>query len=163
MKLKFDGIDNFIDKLELFGNKSTAVAKSALYEGAGVAADELKKNLEAIPTASKNLPYIHSGSGIRIYGMTKQQKADVINAMGITKMRADSDGVSVRVGFNGYTVNGKGEGSVPVALLVRSFESGTSFVRKAPIVRKAFATARPKVKQAIETQINRIISEEFNK
>lgn len=162
MKLKFDGIDSIADKLELFGNKTTGVMKSALYEGARVMADEMKKNLQSIPVQGQFWPYVHKGSNL-ITGMTREQKADVINSMGITRMMADSDGVRVRIGFNGYTTKGDGTGQVAIPLLVRAFESGTSFIRKTPIVRKAFASGRPKVKEAIETQINRIISEEFSK
>ena len=164
MKMTFSGIDSFIDGLSKLELKTHALAKSTLYEGAKVIADEAAKALQAIPVQGDKLPFISDGmkrKGIMVTGLTTRQKQDVINALGITRMSEYGGDVDVRIGFDGYTVNGKGEGRVPIAMLLRAHESGTSFIKKTPIVRKAFASARPKAKEAMQKHIDKVIKESF--
>ena len=169
MRIRFEGIDNFAEKLEELEIKASSLAKSTLYEGAKVMADEVKRGLQAIPIDIQKYgsrkgyaPFIHQGSnGRMITGVTPRQKQDIINSMGISRMREEGGNVSVRIGFDGYTVDGKGENEIAIAMLLRSFESGTSFIKKAPIVRKAFASGRPKVKEAMQKHIDRVIKESF--
>lgn len=169
MQIDFSGIDAITKDFEKLEVKTTSLAKSTLYEGAGVIADETKKALQNIPidvqrkgSRAGYAPFIHQGSnGRKIVGVTPEQKKDIIDSLGITKMHEDSGFVNVRIGFDGYTVNGKGEGKVAIAELLRSFESGTSFIRKTPIVRQAFTRSRDKAIQAMQKHIDQVIRESF--
>lgn len=65
------------------------------------------------------------------------------------------------VGFTGYSdlITPKHPKGMPLALIARIAESGTSFSQKTPFVRKALKTAKPKaeaeIKKVFETEIKR--------
>ena len=164
MKIRFEGLDTYTEKLEKLASKSIQLGKSTLYEGAKVLADDTKKALQNIQIDTYDgvhAPYIPKGSSRKLTGVTPQQKQDIINGFGISRMLVEGDTISVHLGFDGYTVNGKGEGQVPIAMLLRAHESGTSFVKKAPIVRRAFASGRTKAKAAMENHVSKVIKETF--
>ena len=46
-KLTITGLDEYIEKLERLGKNSEGIAKQALYEGAGIVADEIRKEVYA--------------------------------------------------------------------------------------------------------------------
>lgn len=164
MRIRFEGLDNYIEKMEKLADKSVQLGKSTLYEGARVMADNTKKALQSIPIDTYDgvhAPYIPAESNRKLTGVTPQQKQDIINGFGISHMRVEGDVISVKLGFDGYTVNGKGEGSVPIAMLLRAHESGTSFVKKAPIVRRAFASGRKESIAAMENHVSKVIKETF--
>lgn len=165
MNINIDGLDEFMSKLSKLEGKTTALAKSALYKGAEVVADDAKKALQAIPVMGDKLPYISEGmqkKGIMLRGVTTQQKADIIKGLGISRMQTEGGAVNVKIGFSGYTVDGTGKKPKPIALIVRAMESGTSFSRKTPIVRKAYANAKPKATKAMQEHIDKVIRETFD-
>ena len=166
MNIRVDGIDEIMKSLSKLENKTNALAKSTLYEGAKVIADDAQKALQAIPVMGDKLPYISPAMaekrGTRLTGVTTQQKADIIKGLGISRMRTEGGEVNVRIGFSGYTVDGTGKGRKPVALLVRAMESGTSFSKKTPIVRKAYANAKPKATEAMQKHLDKVIRESFD-
>lgn len=164
MRIRFEGIDKYIEKLENLADKSIQLGKSTLYEGAKVLADNTKQALQNIPIDTYDgvhAPYIPNGSNRKLTGVTPRQKQDIINSFGISRMLVEGGTISVRLGFAGYTVNGKGEGQVPIPMLLRAHESGTSFVKKAPIVRRAFASGRTKAIAAMENHVSKVIKETF--
>lgn len=119
---------------KLAGTKADAIAKKAVYSGAGIMADKVRANLQ------KNL----EGS--------KYSTGELINSLGITPPRVDRHGVvNAKVGFQGYDSKG-----VPNALKARAMESGTSKQPKRPFIAPA---ARQAKKKAEEAMINVVVSE----
>ena len=51
-KLTFTGLDGYIAQLEKLRQSADGITKKALYEGAGVTADEIRSAVEALPTDS---------------------------------------------------------------------------------------------------------------
>ena len=49
-KLTFTGLDGYIAQLEKLRQSADGITKKALYEGAGVTADEIRSAVEALPT-----------------------------------------------------------------------------------------------------------------
>lgn len=165
MNMSFEGVDKLVEKLDKLSAKTTSVMKAALYEGAKAAADEIKTSLQSIPVeenAAGNSPYIFKNSSRRLKGITSRQKADIINSFGVAAHRHDGDGVSTKIGFNGYTANGNNTRQVAIAVIVRSLESGCSFREKRSFLRAAVRRAKPKAEAAMKRKVEEIINKVNN-
>lgn len=126
--------DNITLQLSKLGAASGEIARKAIHAGAGIMADQIRRNLK------NNLKGSENSSG------------DLLNSLGITPIRRDSEGDwSAKVGFDGYDKKG-----VPNQLKARVMESGSSKQQKKPFIRPAVN----QVKQKATDEMERIIIEE---
>ena len=153
-KLTFTGLDGYIAQLEKLRQSADGITKKALYEGAGVTADEIRSAVEALPTDNDR------SAGHYLKGITDEQKAALAKGLGVASFQSEGDRIDTLVGFTGYSdlITTEHPKGVP-ALIARIAESGTSFSQKTPFVRKALKTAKPKaeaeIKKVFETEIKR--------
>lgn len=159
-KIELKGIDAYIKSLEQLGTESREILESAVYEGAAVVADEIKKGLNDLPVQEgKNglPPVAHEGE--KLTGVSRRQKADLIESFGLAPMKNENDYINTRAGFDGYgsVKTKKYPKGTPNAMLMRSVESGTSFREKHPTVRPAVNRARKKAEKAMDDEVNRQI------
>lgn len=155
-KIEFKGIDEYASFLEELWKDERAIIEAAVYEGAGIVADEIKKGLKGIP--------VDEGIGTAehpISGVSRRQKADIINEFGLAPVENKDGFVNTKAGFDGYgsIKTKKYPKGQPIAMLVRSVESGTSFRKKTPVIRPAVNRARKKAQETmqktIENEINK--------
>lgn len=124
----------YMENLEYLKNYRNVIgiAKRALYEGADVAADEVRKRLQE-----------HKDSG------------DLLDSMFIQKMKEEDGGVYTMIGFAGYDRDG-----VPNVMKARALESGTSKQRKTPFIRPAFRSKSKEIKETMrrhfEEEVDRV-------
>lgn len=159
-KITFTGLEHYMAQLEALEKNSEGIAKQALYEGAKIAADEMRKSIDSIPVqeawGSKRSP---------ARGIKAKQKKGLQEGFGISSMENDNGRIHVRLGFHGYNdfrtkryPNGQ-----PNAMIARSVESGTSFLRKTPFVaravRKTKKLAEARMKEVFESEIEKIMKE----
>ena len=157
-ELTITGLEEYIEKLKRLEKNSEGIAKQALYEGAGIVADEIRKEVENLPIDEKWGTPEHQATGIR-----KKQKKGLLgnigDGMGISEMRKDNGVINVRIGFRGYNeiktkLYPKGQ---PNRMIARAVESGTSFSKKIPFSRKAVkwaeVPAREKIREVFEKGI----------
>lgn len=150
-KLTFTGLDGYIAQLEKLRQSADGITKKALYEGAGVTADEIRSAVEALPTDNDR------SAGHYLKGITDEQKAALAKGLGVAPFQSEGD----RIDTTGYSdiQTPKYPQGQPLALIARIAESGTSFSQKTPFVRKALKTAKPKaeteMKKVFETEIKR--------
>lgn len=156
-KLEIQGLKEYGDLIKKLGKNSEKIERSAIYEGAKIVADEVRKGINSLPivygygTPSRPLPG----------GVTAEQKRGLQEGFGITPM-AEKDGfLNVRIGFDGYnrTKTEKYPNGQPNQLVARGVESGTSWKQKHPFVRPAVNRAR---KRAHE-KMDEIFEEEVKK
>lgn len=152
MKLQVGkGIDQYLSQLEGIDNLSDQAIGRAVYEGAGVVADQVRANIDKLSTSN-------SKSGLR-----PEQKKGLQDGLGISRMANEGGYVNAKLGFDGY--NGlktekypKGQ---PNAMIARTFEGGNSFTSKKPFVgpavRKTKAAAEQKMAQVIDEEIGKIV------
>ena len=134
-RMAFKSGDEFALKLSRLAADSDRVAKKAIYAGAKVVADEIKKNLEGV--------------------LSPEATGDLVDSFGITPIKQDRDGNwNAKLGFDGYDRNG-----VPNQLKARALESGTSKQPKRPFVRPAVNRTRKKAQE----EMARIVDEETSK
>lgn len=159
-KITFTGLEHYMAQLEALEKNSEGIAKQALYEGAKIAADEMRKSIDSIPVqevwGSKKAP---------ARGIKTKQKKGLQEGFGISSMENDNGRIHVRLGFHGYNdfrtkryPNGQ-----PNAMIARSVESGTSFLQKTPFtakaVRKTKRTAEARMKEVFEKEIEKTMKE----
>lgn len=135
------GMADVLKGFEALERDTVSMAKETLYDGAGVIADEIKRGYQALPidqTADGKPRWGTERNPVR--GVTERQKADIIAAFGISRHKVDGGTVQATIGADpdGWTQGYfRGGNEVPLSVLLRSLESGTSFMRKEPVVRKA--------------------------
>lgn len=146
--MKVDGIEELSEMLGQMGEKAPAVASGALYEGAGIMADELRKGADTINTGQ-----FHYAVFVTRLPSPEEKSIVQAAAAGIAKFKKNGTEVDTSVGFRnaGYAeLKGK---MVPIPKIVNAINSGTSFMKKQPFVRKAAATATPKSIAAMQKYI----------
>jgi len=147
--------EELMNKLEA---SSGEIMKMAVYEGSAVAANQIRKNLQALP--EENFRMLQEEE--QFAGVPKTQKEDLLNALGISKILADEQGfINAKIGFDGYgsKPTKKYKQGLPNKLLARSIESGSSVRKKTPFVRPAIEQTKEGVKETMQNTI----SEEIEK
>ena len=127
------GMDELEKKLGQLGEKGKQIAALALYEGAGVVADQVSAAVRGIATE----PFYYATGG-RTRKPSPEEKALLENApRGVSKFKKSEVRVETNVGLRnaGYgSIAGK---SKPIPLIANAINSGTSFMQRQPFFRKA--------------------------
>lgn len=145
-----DTLTQFFDGLEGGVN---GVASAALYKGAGVVADAISGAISGIQTE----PYRRVNEGDPKRKPSPEEKAVLGQGhFGIAKFRKGGAEVTTSIGMgnSGYGSLGRSGKSVPVPVIARSIDSGTSFMQKQPFLRKALNTAGKEALAVIEAEID---------
>ncbi len=130
---KYSGLDDYIKSLERIGPKgSVGVLKYAVFEGAKIAADALREEIEMN----------HSASG------------DLARSLTLTKMRNESGYINTSISFAGYDHKG-----VPNALKAAVLESGRSDRKGTHFISKTLKSVRPAVEEAMSNALDKKIEE----
>lgn len=157
-KITFPGLRDYELMLSKIEGVTDDMIGRAVYEGAGIVADAVKANIEALPivtgygTSENPLPG----------GVTAVQKAGLREGFGISKLQDDSGYLNVKLGFDGYnrTKTEKYPGGQPNQLVARGVESGTSWKQKKsfirPAVNKTRKQAEQKMKDVLDEEISKI-------
>lgn len=154
-EMKVDGLTEISNKLEALAESAPAVAAKALYEGAGVMANEIRNKAEAIQTE----PFWYAQNGSTRLPSPEEKEILLNAAAGIAKFRKDGTEVDTSVGFqnSGYAqLKGK---TVPVPVIANSINSGTSFMQKQPFIRKASSSGGKKALAIMEAVIEKNLEE----
>ena len=143
-----DGIDNYIRQLQSCADKTEDIIKRSAWEGARVVMDAVKAETNSIPVIVK-------GQKAEVLtGLSAAQKADAIASLGISHFRQDGNFTNVKIGSDGYnSIRTKTwpQGQ-PNAMIIRSLETGTSFLKAYPFISRATSKARSKCIEAMRKQ-----------
>ena len=157
MTVKVDGMETISMMLKDLGDKAEGIASRGLYEGAGIMADEIRKEAGSIKTGP-------GASRESARYATPEEKQIVMDAAaGIAKFKKNGTEVDTSIGFRnaGYAnLNGR---TVPIPKIVNAINSGTSFMHKQPFVRKAANRAKGKASEAIRASIDTDVNAITNK
>lgn len=161
--VKNTGLDEVNAMLGQLEQGMNGIAAQAVYEGAGVVADELKKTANDIVTE----PFSYAPPG-RYRLPSPEEKAAIVSAGGIAKFKNEGGGeIETSVGYNHSGYASVAGHIRPIPLLVNSINSGTSFMRKQPFVRKAASSggkkAVAKMKEKIESEWAKAFREVYGK
>ena len=155
MTIKTEGLDELSSVLAKLGDKAQEVASGALYEGAGVVGDAFTKAVDSIRTA----PFKRARNGEKRLA-SPREKAALQGKSGIAKFKKNGDEVNTLVGISGSAgyveLGGK---QVAVRMIARSINSGTSFMVKQPVFRRAISQSSGAAKSAIVAKAEQMMDE----
>lgn len=151
-KMQIKGLDEYALKLSKLGQQEGVIAKKAVYGGAKIVADEIKRRL----IANLNDPSSAAKSGTSAFkSQSYDPTGDLLESFGVSPIRVFADmNTSTKLGFDGYDKNG-----VPNQLKARAMESGTSTIKKRPFVRPAVNATKKKA----QVKMGEVIDEEIRK
>ena len=136
-------IDKYITLLESLGSIARGMCGEAVYQGAKIVTDEIRKSIDSIPAEK----------------IDSVQRQGLKDGLGIATMRDDMGYYNVKVGMDGYNnrVTKTYPRGQPNAMIARSIESGTSFSSKYPFilpaVKRTQEQAEKKMAEVVEMRI----------
>ena len=149
---EFTARDEFAQYLSRLEDGADEIAKRAIYDGAGIVADEIKSAIDSIPEDTARFLL----SGEKYQSATKDEKEDLRRSFGVSPMKGNSfDGWNVKLGFDGYGSNPTKQypKGVPNPLIARSIESGSTVRVKYPFVRRSVNKMKKKAIEAMDKKI----------
>ena len=158
-EMKVDGMVEISELLEELDSKAPAVAAQALYEGAAVMRNGLQKQAETIRTA----PFKYAKGGETRLPSPEEKEIVIQAGIGVAKFDKNGTEVNTSVGYSnaGYAeLDGK---TRPIPVIVNSINSGTSFMKKQPFIRKGANTNAQKAMTAMSEKIENALNEIINK
>lgn len=147
----FDSIDRLVEKFYKFEKDSEMIFNEALFDGAGVIADEVRMRMNTIPIQERTRRGGKPQWGTpqhKLEGITSIQKEGLESGFGIAKFRNEGGSITTAIGFDGY--NADGEANQKIA---RSIESGSSIRQKHPFVRPGLNAAKGRAEEAMKKKI----------
>lgn len=134
--IKFTGLDEYVRRIENLTNRSRGICKMAVWEGGKIIGDSIKAALDDIPVQDEYVPEGEMRTGVR-----SEEKEEIIAKFGLSRMRESGGTISTKAGFNAGTK-------------IRAVESGTSFMRKHPVVRQAVNQSKDRAENAIKAKFD---------
>lgn len=163
-KFQIQGLSEYAAKLSHFNKNYKEDLKVAVYMGADVVANEVKSTLKSLPIEEgKNGLPPYAAAGEKLTGVSRIQKADLIDGMGLAPMKEENGYINTKLGWAGYgrIKTKKYPKGVPNQMLMRSIESGTSFRQKNPVIRKAINKVKKQAVDVMSDSIDKSIRKEF--
>lgn len=160
-KLDASGTEDLTRMLQGIGEQSPEIIKRAVFDGAGMLADAVAQAVEGLPTEPFHpLPGARNGAD-PLNVLTEDDRDDLLNGIGIAKFENTGDGSNTAVSFDGYSRHKSKEfpNGVPLAVIARSIESGSSTRRKHPFVRPAVNGAKNGILAAMEEKVRACIDD----
>ena len=157
MTMKKSGLEELERRLQQIGEGADRLASAGLFDGAGIMADENKSEVKNIQTEEFHYA-VFPGVTTRLPSPEEKEIVEQA-AAGIAKFRKTGSEVNTSVGFRnaGYaTLKGR---TVPIPKIVNPINSGISFMKKQPFIRKAASSATKRVTDAIVDTIEQKIKE----
>ncbi len=153
-----EALDKLLDKISRAGG---AIAKMSVYDGAGVVADAIREEIMALPTEKPRL----LKEGERMHVIVEDDKQDMADGLGISTIETKAGKTRAVIGFAGYTRHRtkKYKNGVPIQMIARSIESGSSVREKDPFIRRAVERSKDEAKQAMIRRAEKQIEETIGK
>lgn len=160
-KVEMRGMDAYLSELRKLGENTTPVCKAAVYAGAKVVADEMKRATQALDrvTDAEAMAAYHERRPTKI---SVSQKIGLVKSLGIAPITDKYGVVSTKIGLDGYNdvKTERWPNGQPNALIARSCESGSSAMLKQPFVRPAIQrkkdAALEAMKQAADRELEKL-------
>lgn len=148
--IRIRGMEEYELLINRLNANMTEIIEAGVYEGAKVLADAVRVEIEALP--------IDNGWGTpdhMINGVKRVQKDGLLESFGVSPMRDERGFINVHIGFDGYNdlVTKRWPNGQPNAMIARATESGTSFSKKIPFIKRAVRNAKARSEAAAKIKI----------
>ena len=158
------GIDLTIKSYQKASKNIAATIKQAVHPAAGYLADKIAAGLNELPTVEgKDGKPPYMAPGYKLDSISPVQKQDLIKGFGITAFENKNGYINVKLGFDGYGSypTKKHPRGIPNALLIRSLEKGTDFLKKNNFITKIYNREKKTVEKQLGKNFNELISKEL--
>lgn len=164
VKYDFRQLRHFNENLRKLVGEAEKIMKFTVFEGADIAANELRAGVEALRTVS-------DGQAIQAYRkrtptiLSKSQKQGLLDGLGISPMKTRGGGVDNKVGFEGYNsvVTRRWPNGQPNIMIAASCEHGSSAMLEQPFIRQAYQRCAHRVTEAMAKVATEKIEEILDK
>ena len=131
-------------KAKLYDVSREAIGE-AVFQGAKIMADSMTAEIRSLPEAS----------------CSRIEKAGLIDGFGIARMQYRNGFNNVKLGFDGYNrvKTKKFPSGQPNAMIARSVEKGSSYMKANPFIDKAVKSARAEAEKIMKQEIEKRIDE----
>lgn len=151
--IQFKKGDEYLAKIaRLEAMTRDEICGSAIYGAAAIVTDEIRKELNSIPTDERYGTQPEPAKGPK-----KLQKIGLLHSLGISKLMDDGTGyLNVKIGFDGYNQikTKQWPAGQPNQMVARSIERGTSYMQQNSFVKKAVAATRKRAIQFMKKTID---------
>jgi len=151
------GIKEYTRELTQLYNVSREQIGEAVYQGAKIIADAVKREIYRLPVAQ-----VYAKGKEKLKSITTVQRKGLLDGFGIAKMRDDGGYYNVKLGFAGY--NGQKThqwpNGQPNSMIARSVVAGSSFRAPNNFIRRAMTHAA-EAEQKMKTTLDKSISQIF--
>lgn len=164
-RMHMKGLEEYEKALSKMANHTEEIAEAAVYVGAGIVADAMRAEVEALPVGEGQIvglpPKAEKGQKISV--VSRRQKGDLLNGLGIAQIENTRGYIQTKVGFDGYgsVKTKKYPNGLPNVVLARSINSGTSFFSKIPFARRAVNSSKTSAVKAmgekVEEEIKKVM------
>lgn len=157
-KLKMQGLEEYERQLHKIRDGGRACIGQAIYKGAGIIANQVKANIQALPIDDR---IITQYSTVVSHGIQTAQKQGLLEGFGIAKLEDDGGYRHVKLGFDGYNsvVTKAHPGGQPNSLIARSINAGTSFRARIPFVDSAVSQKKGAAEEAMKEEFDKALKE----
>jgi len=154
-KIEHTGLDAYMKALgRLEQNAKEEICGRAIYQGADIVANSIREQLNAVKpdeTFGTSDNPSKAPKTVQLQGLKK--------SLGISKMRNDSGYLNVKIGFGGYNSvkTKRWPKGQPNLMVARAMESGTSWMRKNPVVRNGTKKTKFYALEAMQDSVEQSI------
>lgn len=143
-KWTMHGLDKYARYLQKIGANTPEIIGAGVYEMARIVADQVRANLEALPSVPDKANISNYKKGYT--ELSRSEKQGMLDGLGISHMENKNGYYNVKVGFDGYNSvkTKKYPNGQPNALMARIAESGSRYRQKTPFVRPAVRQSEQK-------------------
>ncbi len=136
-----------------FGQYKPEHIDRIVYEGARVMADEVRKNIEALPVRKP-----HEADGSR--GVTPQEKQALLDGLGVARIQNKDGTWDTHIGFEGYdsVKTKKYPQGHPISMIARTVEKGASWLQKTPFIAPAVKSKSSVAEAAMAAELEKQIT-----
>lgn len=156
MTMKTEGLAELSSRISRLADKAELVAKKSLFKGAGVVADAFGQAVSSIKTE----PF-QGKKDMRL--PSPEEKGALVGRTGIAVFKGTGSEINTLIGVTeagGYTYIGGRK--VAVREIARSINSGTSFMQKQPVFRRAASKAKTSATREMIREADEIFEEIIN-
>lgn len=158
------GLELTLKNYQKASGNITSTIKRAVYPAAGYLAKKISAALNELPTVDgKDGKPPYMAPGYKANSISSLQKKDLIKGFGISAFEEKNGYINVKLGFDSYgsypTKNWPR--GIPNALLIRSLEKGTDFLKKNDFITKIYRREKKAVEKQLEENFNELISKEL--
>ena len=156
-RMTVKGSEELYAMLESVQNHSQEIASRVVYEGAGVVVRAMAAAVAALPTDDSFGTADHPKSG-----PSSIQKAGLVNSLGVAPHKHGGGKTDTSIGFDGYNAlrTKRWPSGQPNAMVARSVERGTSFMRPNPIIKRSVSASKgaavAKMEQTAKEEIQKL-------